>query len=121
MSRPNLDMITLWRGEQIARLEGRSLAGALAVLVQEAWNLRLNREAARCLGIHRDVPGEPGQTVASYLPVRIAQLLKRLSVSEHRSISAVVRLLVCEALAARGHAALFGQQTEADHGPHSDR
>ncbi len=43
--RPSLDPVTIWRGEQIAKSEGRSLANAIARLVQEAWDQRI--ETAR--------------------------------------------------------------------------
>ena len=39
--RPTLDPVTIWRAEQVAKSEGRSLANAIARLVEEAWGARL--------------------------------------------------------------------------------
>jgi len=49
LPRPTLDHMTLWRAEQVAKIEGRSLANAIARLVQEAWDARLAARTRACL------------------------------------------------------------------------
>lgn len=38
--RPSLDPVTIWRAEQVAKAESRSLANAVRILVGEAWTAR---------------------------------------------------------------------------------
>jgi len=44
--RPRIDAITAWRVQQIADAEHRSLSNALHVLVEQAWNLRVEKMLA---------------------------------------------------------------------------
>jgi hypothetical protein len=46
--RPHLDSMTIWRAEQVAKAEGRTLPNAIARLVTEAWDHRMVTRTRTC-------------------------------------------------------------------------
>jgi hypothetical protein len=56
--RPSLDSVTVWRAQQIANQEHRSLANAVHVLVKEAWDARIAAMTAKVLppGVSLEAP-----------------------------------------------------------------
>ncbi len=112
--RPQLDQLTLWRAETVARQENRTLPSAIAVLIGEAWDRRHNVETGRCVGLHLDAPADgEARTIGTHLPVKIIARIERIAELEQRSVSQVVRLLVAEALASRGVMRAEGGAVEA--------
>lgn len=57
--RPSLDAITMQRAHQVAIRENRSLANAIATLVNEAWQARHQAEARSRLADIIAGKGEP--------------------------------------------------------------
>jgi hypothetical protein len=105
-SRPQLDFATEWRCQQVARKENRSLAGAIAVLVDEAWTARLASDTAATLPA---IPGSDdkeraARTIATHMAATRIAAVELLADKEHRSTSAMVNVLVAEALHARATA-----------------
>ncbi len=69
VSRPTLDSVTIWRAEMVAKAEGRSLANAVARLVQEAWDARMSKRLTAGLPAHaaarvKAAAGEPISTAS---------------------------------------------------------
>ncbi len=97
-TRPTLDKITVWRGEQIARSENRSLAAAIAKLVHEAWDARMASHEATLTPV---VPGDRERaagTLAAHMPAGRIAAIEAVAKIEHRTVSAMINLLVDEAL-----------------------
>jgi hypothetical protein len=59
--RPNLNAIAVWRCEQVAKAEGRSLANAAERLIEEAWNRRQADKLRAALGGQLDKLGQHAQ------------------------------------------------------------
>jgi hypothetical protein len=61
--RPSLDPITIFRAEQVARAENRTLANSIKQLVAEAWSARQEAKLRAALGGRdlRDLPAPVGR------------------------------------------------------------
>jgi hypothetical protein len=46
--RPRLDSMSLWRAQQIALRENRSLSNAIATMIAESWNARMAARTRSC-------------------------------------------------------------------------
>jgi len=109
MTRPQLDQMTLWRAEQCARLENRSLASAISVLVEAGWRGRT--EAMTHRAMHEAGPkSEPVNpyektTMSLYLPTAIADDVRKQAEAERRSASSLVHSILAEALRSRASTA----------------
>lgn len=102
VTRPTLNSVCLWRAETVAKREGRSLANAIEKMVQESWDFRMASHQASFLPV---VPGSIKEraagTLSLHAPARLIEAVEAIAAKESRATSAVLNILVAEALAAR--------------------
>ena len=97
----SVDSVTAWRASQVALRENRSLANAVGILVGEAWDSRQATAVAKAMPIIREEAEPAAATVAAHMTGSRIRAINLIAAKERRSVSAVINLLVSEALASR--------------------